>query len=78
MEKFQKYILKITSNFKQNTIDINRMFNDLIFANVDAFKTVVNNAKEHSKHLTEIGKKKCVKFVKEMGQNNRNTTSTSI
>jgi hypothetical protein len=32
------------------------MFNELVFANVDTFKTVANNAKEYSKHLTEIGK----------------------
>jgi hypothetical protein len=75
--KIPEIYSKITSNFAQNTIDVNRMFNDLIFANVDAFKTVVNNAKEHSKHLTEIGKRNA-KICEEMGQNNRNTTSTSI
>jgi hypothetical protein len=68
---------KITSNFAQNTIDVNRMFNELIFANVDVFKTVVNNAKEHSKHLAEIGKRNA-KICEEISQNNRNTTSNSI
>jgi hypothetical protein len=47
----------ITSNFAQNTMDVNRMFNELVFANVDAFKTIANNAKEYSKHLAEIGKR---------------------
>jgi hypothetical protein len=75
--KIPEIYSKITSNFAQNTIDVNRMFNELIFTNIDAFKTVVNNAKEHSKHLTEIGKRNA-KICEEIGQNSRNTTSTSI
>ena len=55
--KIPEIYSNITSNFAQNTMDVNRMFNELVFANVDAFKTVVNNAKEYSKHLTEIGKR---------------------
>lgn len=33
------------------------MFNDLLFANIDAFKTIVNSTKDHSKQISEIGKK---------------------
>ena len=55
--KIPEIYSNITSNFAQNTMDVNRMFNELVFANVDAFKTVANNAKEYSKHLAEIGKR---------------------
>lgn len=48
---------KITNKIAENTIAVSRMFNDLLFANIDAFKTIVNSTKDHSKQISEIGKK---------------------
>jgi DNA anti-recombination protein RmuC len=56
-KKLPEIYSKIASNYAENTIAVSRMFNDLVFANVDSFKNIANTAKEHSKHLSEIGKR---------------------
>jgi len=56
-KKLPQIYSKIVSNFAENTIAASRMFNDLVFASVDSFKNIANTTKEHSKQLSEIGKR---------------------
>ena len=56
-KKLPEIYSRVVSNYAENTIAINRIFNDLVFANVESFKNMANNAKGHSKHLSEIGKR---------------------
>ena len=53
------------------------MFNDLLFANIDAFKTIVNSSKDHSKHLSEIGKRTARVYGDICQDNNNNNSSNN-
>jgi vacuolar-type H+-ATPase subunit H len=77
---------KIVNNMAENTIALSRVFNDLLFANIDAFKTIINSSKDHSKHLSEIGKRTARVYGdicqdnnnnNRRGYNNSNTTSNN-
>jgi uncharacterized protein YaaR (DUF327 family) len=46
---------RIVSNLADNTIAANTMLNNAIFANLEAFKTCVQNARDNVKELTRIG-----------------------
>lgn len=48
---------KVASNYAQNSITMSRLYNDMAFSNVDSFKNWINNTKEQSKQLSEIGKR---------------------
>ena len=48
---------RVASNYADNTIALSRLYNNTVFANIDAFKNVVNNAKESSKQITEMGRR---------------------
>ena len=48
---------KLVSNYAENAIAISRIYNDMAFSNIELFKHVVNNTKQQSKHLAEIGKR---------------------
>lgn len=48
---------KVASNYAQNSIAMSRLYNDIAFSNVDSFKNWINNTKEQSKQLSEIGKR---------------------
>jgi flagellar biosynthesis/type III secretory pathway protein FliH len=61
---------KIISNYTENTIALSRVINDIAFSNVNLFKNAVNEAKEHSKHLAEIGKRN-VRVYEGIGKDNR-------
>jgi hypothetical protein len=56
-KKLPEMYSKVVSNYAENTMAANRMFNDLAFANVDSFKNLANTTKEHFKQLAEIGKR---------------------
>ena len=68
---------KISNNMAENTIAISRVFNDLLFANIDAFKTIVNSSKDHSKHLSEIGKRTARVYGDICQDNNNNNSSNN-
>jgi hypothetical protein len=61
---------KIVSNYTENTIALSNIFNDITFSNVNLFKNAVNEAKGHSKHLAEIGKRN-IRVCEEIGKDNR-------
>ncbi len=62
-KKLPEIYSKIVSNYAENALSINRILNDFVSTNVESFKNMSNNLKEHSKQLCEIGKRnaKCVK-----------------
>ena len=46
---------RVVSNFADNTMAVTRLVNNTIFANLEAFKTCVQNARDNVKELTRIG-----------------------
>jgi hypothetical protein len=46
---------RIVSNLADNTMAATRLVNNTIFANLEAFKTSVQNARDNAKELTRIG-----------------------
>ena len=71
--KLPEMYSKIINNYAENTVAVNRMFNDFVFANIDSIKNIANNAKEHSKQLSEIGKRNA-RVYEGLGQDSRDTT----
>ena len=52
---FTETYARIVSNFADNTIAATRLANNAIFANMEAFKTSMQHAKENAKELSRIG-----------------------
>jgi hypothetical protein len=46
---------RIVNSFADNTIAATRLVNNMIFANMDAFKTSIQQAKENAKEFSRIG-----------------------
>jgi hypothetical protein len=78
-KKLPEIYSKIASNYAENTIAVSRMFNDLVFANVESFKNIANTAKEHSKHLSEIGKRnaRVCEGIHQDNLDNKSSSSTT-
>jgi vacuolar-type H+-ATPase subunit H len=74
--RFPEVYSKISNNMAENTIAVSRVFNDLLFANIDAFKTIVSSTKEHSKHLSDIGKRTAKVYGDICQNNNSNSNRT--
>jgi hypothetical protein len=64
---------RIVSNLADNTIAANTMLNNAIFANLEAFKTCVQNARDNVKELTRIG----VNSARTVEQTARDTVSVA-
>jgi hypothetical protein len=64
---------RIVSNLADNTIAANTMLNNAIFANLEAFKTCVQNARDNVKELTRIG----VNSARTVEQTARDTISVA-
>jgi len=47
---------RMISIYTENLIAFGRIFNDITFSNIGYYRSAVNDIKEHSKHLAEIGK----------------------
>src|SRR6188472_585030 len=62
---------RVVSSFADNTIAVTRLVNNTIFANLEAFKTSVQNARDNAKELSRIG----VNAAKAFEQTSRNTTT---
>jgi hypothetical protein len=62
---------RVVSSFADNTIAATRLVNNAIFANMDAFKTSIQQAKENAKELSRIG----VNAAKTFEQTSRDTSS---
>jgi hypothetical protein len=52
---FTETYARIVSSFADNTIAATRLANNAIFANMEAFKTSMQHAKENAKELSRIG-----------------------
>jgi hypothetical protein len=64
---------RIVSNLADNTIAANTMLNNAIFANLEAFKTCVQNARDNVKEFTRIG----VNSARTVEQTARDTVSVA-
>jgi hypothetical protein len=73
-----RYLIEIyanmVSNFADNMIAATRLVNNIIFANLDAFKTSIQQAKDNVKELSRIG----VNNARTFEQTSRDTTATPI
>ena len=71
-----RYLIEIyanmVSNFADNMITATRLVNNIIFANMDAFKTSIQQAKDNAKELSRIGANSARTFE----QTSRDTTAT--
>ena len=47
---------RMISIYTENLIAFGRILNDITFSNIGYYRSAVNDIKEHSKHLAEIGK----------------------
>ena len=47
---------RMISIYTENLIAFSRILNDIAFSNIGYYRSAVNDVKEHSKHLAEIGK----------------------
>jgi len=47
---------RMISIYTENLIAFGRILNDIAFSNIGYYRSAVNDIKEHSKHLAEIGK----------------------
>jgi hypothetical protein len=62
---------RLVSSFADNTIAATRVVNNTIFANLEAFKTSVQNARDNSKEFSRIS----VNAAKAFGEASRDTTT---
>src|SRR6187200_3312736 len=62
---------RIVSSFADNALAATRLVNNTIFANLEAFKTSVQNARDNAKELSRIG----VNAAKAFEQASRDTTT---
>ena len=60
---------RLVSSFADNTIAVTRLVNNTIFANLEAFKTSVQNARDNAKELSRIG----VNAARTLEQTSRDT-----
>jgi hypothetical protein len=62
---------RVVSSFADNTIAATRLVNNTIFANLEVFKTSVQNARDNAKELSRIG----VNAAKAFEHTSRDTTT---
>ena len=62
---------RVVSSFADNIIAVTRLVNNTIFANLEAFKTSVQNARDNAKEFSRIG----VNAAKAFEQASRDTTT---
>ncbi len=65
---------KIASNYVESMSAANNIFNNIASANVNLFKNWINNFKDNTKHLTEMGKRN-MKAYEGISQDNTNRYS---
>jgi hypothetical protein len=69
---FIEIYANMVSSFADNMIAATRLVNNIIFANMDAFKTSIQQAKDNAKELSRIG----VNSARTFEQTSRGTTAT--
>jgi hypothetical protein len=64
---------RLVSAFADNTIAVTKLVNNAMFANLEAFKTSVQNARDNAKEFSKIG----VNSAKTLEQISRDTTAAT-
>ena len=68
-----KAYARFVSNVADNTVSAIRLTNNVIFSNLDSWKSVMQQAKDNSKHLSNMG----VNTAKTFEQNSRQLTAAA-
>src|SRR5215212_3263373 len=68
-----KAYTRFVSNVADNTVSAIRLTNNMIFSNLDSMKSVLQHAKDNSKHLSNLS----VNTAKTFEQNSRQLTSAA-
>ena len=68
----------IVSSFANNVITLTRLTNNMIFANMEAFKTSINQAKDNTKELSRIGVNTAKTFEQTSRDTARQTGTTRV
>jgi hypothetical protein len=66
----------IVSSFANNVITATRLTNNMIFGNMEAFKTSIQQAKDNTKELSRIGVNSAKTFEQTSRDNTRQTGTT--
>jgi hypothetical protein len=72
-DSIAKAYTKFVSNVADNTVSAIRLTNNVIFSNLDSWKSVMQQAKDNSKHLSNLS----VNTAKTFEQNSRQLTSAA-
>ena len=68
----------IVSSFANNVITLTRLTNNMIFGNMEAFKTSIQQAKDNTKELSRIGVNTAKTFEQTSRDNTRQTGTTRV
>jgi hypothetical protein len=68
-----EHYARLVSTFADNTIAVTKLVNNALFANLEAFKTSVQNARDNVKEISRIG----VNSAKTIEQVSRETTTAA-
>jgi hypothetical protein len=63
----------MASSFANNMIAVTRLVNNMMFANMDVFKTLMQQAKDNARELSRIG----VNSARTFEQTSRDTAATT-
>src|SRR5918998_4820075 len=72
-DSIAKAYSRFVSNVADNTVSAMRLTNNMIFSNLDSMKSVMQQAKDNSKHLSNLS----VNTAKTFEQNSRQLTSAA-
>jgi hypothetical protein len=86
-DSIAKAYTRFVSNIADNTVSAIRLTNNMIFSNLDSMKSVLQQAKDNSKHLSNLGvntaktfeqnSKELTAAVREANRNNSNVNASS-
>src|SRR5215217_9485027 len=72
-DSIAKAYTRFVSNVADNTVSAIRLTNNVIFSNLDSMRSVLQHAKDNSKHLSNLS----VNTAKTFEQNSRQLTSAA-
>ena len=72
-DSIAKAYTRFVSNWADNAVSAIRLTNNMIFSNLDSWKTVMQQAKDNSRHISNLG----VNTAKTFEQNSRQLTSAA-
>ena len=86
-DSIAKAYTRFVSNVADNTVSAIRLTNNMIFSNLDSMKSVLQQAKDNSKHLSNLGvntaktfeqnSKELTAAVRDANRNNSNVNASS-